>query len=469
MTTEIKKIDSCEIQKRRVKSYLDTEVKEFAQYVIRSRAMPSIMDGLRLGARKILWAAITGDMKKVHKVKMQSLIGDTMKQHYNHGDASLLNTIVQLASTHVYKYSPLEVVGQIGSLRIPKCETAPRYLHIKKSKYLDFFKADFDLIERLFEDGDLVEPKYFLPIIPILLLWRTNSPGYGFSYRCFSYGLNEIIDNCIKAIVNGSCNSDTDLIQLKPCIEGVKPENIIFNSNKNCWYNVGEYIVDTDNDVLVITDLPFDINFEKFDEHLQTLIERNYIIKFTDFSQEDSIRYNIKFANGRLKTLIQDKWKFFQNMKLFSRIKKDTLNCIDQDGKTILFFDNPYELIDCFVRKRLHFYSERKTITIGIIKEDIIYWSERIKFIELVIEGKIIINNIPVATIKEQLTKNNLSFDVLKMNIEKLTKDEIVNMKDEVIDLKQKLEYIENSTIQEMYIKDLIEFKQKYLTITKHI
>ena len=361
---EADKKDSVEITPRQTKSFLNHEVLSFAKYVIETRAMPNLMDGLKVGARKIIWAAMTGDLSKRKLIKMPSLIGDAMKMHYNHGDASLLNTIVQLGSTHIYKYAPLEIVGQIGSLRVPKCDTAPRYLHIRPSPYLDFFKIDSELFEQLIEDGDKVEPKYFLPIIPLSLLIRTNSPGFGFSYRSFSYGLDSIIDNCIKAISSGTCNVDIDITPIVPFVEGIKPENMLYNGNKNSWYCVGEYDMDFEKDVLTITDFPYDVSYEKYEEHLKSLIDKNYIIDFTDLSQDNKIRYIIKFARGRLQTLSSDKWKFFQNMKLFSKITKNTLNCIDQDGKTILFFDTPYELIDCFVRKRLFFYQERKTKTI---------------------------------------------------------------------------------------------------------
>ena len=86
------------IVKRYTKDFLNTEVKEYAIYVIKTRSLPSVMDGMRIGARKILYAAITGDLKKNNKIKMPSLIGDTMKLEFHHGDISLKNTIEQLGS-----------------------------------------------------------------------------------------------------------------------------------------------------------------------------------------------------------------------------------------------------------------------------------------------------------------------------------------------------------------------------------
>lgn len=459
------KDDSIEVEERKVKAFLNNEVKSYAKYVIETRAMPNIMDGLRVGARKIIWAAMTGDVSKKNKVKMPSLIGDAMKMHYNHGDASLMNTIIQLCSTHVYKFAPLEAIGQIGTLRVPKCDTAPRYLHVKKTPYLEVFRTDIELLERLMDDGEEVEPKFFLPIIPVTLLWRTNSPGYGFSYRSFSYDIDSIIDNCIKAIHFGSCNSDIDEIPLVPYVDGIDPENMIYNSNKNTWYSVGKYDRDFDKDILIIKDLPYSINFEKFEEHLQDLIDRNYIVSYNDLSLDGNIKYIIQFAKGRLKLLSNDKWKFFQQMKLFVKVKKDTLNVIDEDGKTMLFFDTPYEFIDEFVKRRLRYYDKRKTKTISVLNEKINVLSDKIKFINLVINDELVINKRKSADIKLDLDGHNIDHKVLKMNIDKLTEEEINKMLDEKQDLMDSLSYIENSTIREMYIRDLIKFKKDFCNV----
>ena len=458
--------DSINLSIRSVESFLNTELKDHAKYVIETRAMPNIMDGLRIGARKILWATLTGDLKKSSKVKMPSLIGDSMKVHYNHGDASLLNTIIQLASTHIYQYAPLTVIGQIGTLRNPDCDTAPRYLNIKTNEYLNFFKTDLELIEQEVEEGDKIQPKFFLPLIPIVLLWKTNSPGFGFSFRSFSYNINSIIDNCIQTVKYGTCTTGIEQIPLIPYIEGIKPENMIFNSNKNSWYNVGEYTINEETDTIIINDLPFDVSFDKYEEHLQLLVDENYIVSYNDMSMDGKIRYIIKFSKGRIKTLLNaDKWKFFQRLKLFSKITKDTLNVIDVDGKTILNFNTGYELIDYFVKKRLEFYNKRKTRTISIIKDKITDLSNKIKFIDLVITDKLIINKRKISDIKDDLDKNSLPIDMLKLNIDKLTEDEILKMQSEIIELNKNLEYINNTSISEMYVKDLVEFKNKYIGI----
>lgn len=460
--------DSVDIELRRILSFLNIEVKEYARYVIETRALPNIMDGLRIGARKILWAALTGDLKTSSKLKLPALIGDTLKTHYNHGDASLMNTIVQLCSTHLMKYKPLEVIGQIGDLRSPDCDTAPRYLHVKKTKYIDFYKTDWELLENVIDDGEKVEPKYFLPIIPLTLLYRTNSPGFGFSFRSFSYNLDSVIDNCIKSLNEGSCSIGDDLIPLIPEVDGIKPENMIYNANKNTWYNVGEYFMNYDTDILMIKDLPYNVSFESYEEHLHSLVEKNYIVSFKDLSIDGKIQYNIQFAKGRLKLLSEsDKWKFFKTMKLFSKIIKDTLNVLDTNGKTILTLNTPYELIDTFIQKRLTFYYKRKTRTINVINEEIFKLKEIMTFILLVNSEDIVLNKRSMDDILKDLKKFQLSERVLKINISKLSKTEVDELQEEIDNLNSQLEYIQKTSEKEMFMIDLVNFKQKYSTIYK--
>lgn len=456
--------DTVDITQRGVESFLNNEVKDYAKYVIETRAMPNIMDGLRVGARKIIWASMTGDLSRKVKVKMPSLIGDVFKLHYNHGDASLMNTIVQLSSTHVLEYCPLEVVGQIGTLRVPKCDTAPRYLTIKKSKHIDIFSMDKELFTIKTEEGDEVEPKYYLPIIPIALLWRTSSPGFGFSYKATSYDINTIIDNCIKSIVEGSCIGINEF-PLMPKIEGIEPENMIFNDNKNSWYNIGNYSTDFEKDTCYINELPYNVSLEQYEEHLEDLVEKNYIVKYVDLGMNGNIKYMIKFAHGRLQLLYNEKWKFYKAMKLYTKIPKDILNVLDADGKKILFFDSPYELIDAFIKRRLVYYDKRKHQTIRVITALINTLKNRIKFINLIVNNELVINKRSSKDIKVDLDFHKIPYDVLKLNIDKLTQDEIDKMNETIKEREEYLEYIKHTSIKEMYVNDLADFKQNYLTI----
>jgi DNA gyrase/topoisomerase IV subunit A len=450
-----------------VYDFLNTDVKDYALYVLRTRALPSLMDGMRIGARKILWAAIKGELIKGKKMKFTTFMGAAMGIHYLHGDSSIKKTIEQLSSKHTIKYPPLNVLGQMPSLRDTKTSTASRYLDIKIGDYIDIFTKDINLLTILVDEGEKIEPLHLLPIIPVQLLYRTNSPGFGFSYRAMSYSLDNIIDNCIYHLLHGNCNDANNPYILKPDIIDIKPDNIIFNASKNSWYNIGEYQLNFEKDVLLVNDLPYNIQFTQFEEHLDYLKENGIIIGWVNYSVDNNISYGIKFGFGELrKQYYNNKFKFYNQFKLISKLPADELNCIDVNG-SIMFFDNPYHLIDVFVERRLTYYEKRRTSEIESLKDDMQTLLEVIKFITLINNGELIISNRPIEDIRADLDKYQLPHTLLKLSISRLSKTDINEYQDEYASLQKQLVYYENVTPTELYIDDLIELKIKTSTINQ--
>jgi DNA topoisomerase-2 len=444
---------------RRVSDFLNKEVRDFARYVVETRSCPSITDGLRAGARKIIYAALKGELSKKHKIKLLSLTGEVLKLQYHHGDTSLHNTIIQLASPHVSKFHGLEIIGQIGNIRQTNVDVAARYLSVKQSDHISLYEYDHELWNIKIDDGEEIEPVCFFPIIPTLLMYRTSSPGFGFSYKCFSYTFDSIIDNVIKSLMTGSCTDKLDT--LIPDVAGITPRNFIYNTQKEMWYNVGEYTLQLNNDILIITDLPYNVQFEAYEDHLHDLIDQGIIRSFSNLSSGDKINYKIQFPYGYLKRIYANKNRFYTLFRLYTRVPKDILNVISENN-SIVQYDDPYELIDSFVRRRLKIYDDRKTRTIKIIGEEINKLEDIIKFITLIVEEKITINKREISAIKKDLDGYNLPHHLLKTHIEKLTKDEIEKLQQKIQDLRNQLHYIKTTPVQTIYFNELISLKEKY-------
>jgi DNA topoisomerase-2 len=452
-----------EMQVRFIDDFLNTEVKDYAHYVVTTRALPNIMDGLKVGGRKIMWAGINGDLKKYKKIKMVDMIGDTMKYEFHHGDSSLKNTIEQFASDHLFETAPFRVIGQKGTLRVPDAKTAARYLEVALTEYINIFKTDTELLQLNFEDGKITEPKHFLPIVPIVLLWRTNSPGFGFSFRSFSYKLEDIIDATMCAVINGSC-SGLWHIDLKPRIKGIDRERMVYNEAKAAWYNIGEYQINAD--VLTVTDLPYNVSYKKYTVLLNELKEKGTILDwFNRKSKTEPIKYVISFPKDKLKVLYNSKWKFYGMFRLYAKVPKQTLNVIDKDGKTIINFDNANDFVDGFGRRRLLIYNQRKTRQISIIEKAIADLTDKAQFIQLVVDDKIIVTKRAKADIEADCLKFGVTTAGLQLEIYRLTLEEIAKALKRIGDLKIELEYIRSTSIQTMYLNDLIELRQKTIGI----
>lgn len=445
----------------KVEEFLNSNIKDYGLYVVRTRALPSIMDGLRVGARKLFYAAHKSSIHKKPE-KLINLMGLTTMEGYHHGEASLQNTAEFYSSPHLMNYHPLAIKGQIGTLRVPEVKTASRYLKVTTTPYFSLFQYDSELWDYEYDDGDRVEPKMLYPLIPTQLLQRTSSPGFGFSYSTFSYNLEGIIDNCILSISNGTCldKFGEPLIPLIPTIDGIKPENIIYNKSKETWYNIGEYKIDGNK--LIITDLPYSYNYDKFENILKDYEEKGFIKKWQNKSANSQMLYEIEFFTGQLEKLYSSKWKFYQKFCLYTKIRKTHLNVLDLNGKNILYFENEYKLIDAFILRRLTIYQKRKKYLIQKYEEELNILKDKSKFLKLIIDGKLVINNRKLVDIKSDLVRFEVSQEGLKLPISKLTKEEYDKYISEIMELEQKINDIKNTTEKEMYIRDLIDLRIKF-------
>ena len=258
-------------KQRNITDFLNTEYKDYAMYVIANRAIPSLIDGFKVGARKIMHAALNGGMKNGKEIKNLNLVGDVYNLTlFTHGDASLHGTIFTLSQFFKDNLNPLAINGQCGTLRDENALSAPRYLHVKLSKYAKLYKTDIDLLEYVFDEGTYLEPVNYLPIIPTVLTSRTSGMAPGYSFESFSYNPLDIIDACLDVLISGKIQRS-----VRPYVRGILQHNFQFEDTQNRWINYGEY--KAEGDMLYITDLPYDIGYDKFEKQLNKLIDSNYI------------------------------------------------------------------------------------------------------------------------------------------------------------------------------------------------
>jgi DNA topoisomerase-2 len=443
---------------RVIDDFLNNEVRDFAHYVVTTRALPNIMDGLRIGGRKILWAIINGDLRKYKKIKMVDLIGDTMKYQFHHGDASLKSTIEQYGSDHLMEIPLIKVIGQKGTLRVPDAKTAARYLDVALTKNIDIFRPDTDMFKLKFEDGKVTEPMFFMPIVPVVLLWRTNSPGFGFSFRSFSYKIEDIIDATLASVTRGTCSGIYE-IPLRPRIDGIRSDRIIWNNSKQSWFNVGAYSIYGDK--LTVTDLPYDVSFKKYTILLNTLKEDGVISDWFNYkTKAEPIKYVIHFATGKLAKMYHEKWKFYAKFKLYKKVPKLTLNVIDNDCRSIINFETPHDLIDGFVKRRLVIYQQRKVKLIATMLKAIEDLEDKAKFIQLVVDGKIVVLKRSKDLITADCEKYGVTTAGMSLEIYRLTPEEIDKARAKIAQTRIELEYIRKTSIEDMYTHELIELRR---------
>lgn len=445
-----------------IPKFFNNEYMDFSKYVISTRACPSLIDGFKVGARKIMHAAFNGTLKTGKSVKLLNLTGDTLKMSlYAHGDSSLSGTIITMAQDFNDNLNPLTIEGQYGSLR-SQVASSPRYLYVKLSKYANLiYKTDIELTDQIFDEGEYLEPKYYLPIIPTVLTSRNIGLAPGYRFNTMSYNPIDLIDACIYHI-NGK-----EFVLPRPYINGIKQSNwnyIIPPEGSAYWENKGEWQYNFSKDKMIITDLPYDMGYDDFEKLLNKYIESGFIKDWFNYSEGNKIHYEVIFEKGKLKKEAGKTDVHLPNkFKLIKKVPENQLYVLDENNK-VRYFETPSELIKYFADFRLGVYEDRKTRLLKVLNERLTSNSDMCRFIELIITNKLKINNRPKADIKVDMKSHKLPESLIGTPISKLTKEEYEALLKENEEIKREIEYITKTTIEQMYLKDLKDLRKELVS-----
>ena len=444
------------VEDRNVSSFLDDEYRAFSNYVIRTRCCPSLVDGLKTGARKLLHAAFAGVLKDGHSHKMPALIGDCYtKTYYAHGNSSLEGTIMTMSAYFQDNLNALTIDGQGGTLRAPKSYAAPRYLFVKLSKYARLiYGVDYDMLEHVFDEGEYLEPVTYLPIIPTILASASEgmAPGYKFNINV-PYNPMTIIDACLDVL-----NEKKKITTLKPYVRGIKSDSFKFNTETGRWVSYGAYDVDDKKCKLTVTDLPYGTTFDGFEGTLNKLQANGTIKSWHNLSTGSAIHYEVVYDKSLYSTTSPAQKA--NKLGLVYSIPNDIIYVMDENNK-VKHFDSPLDLLSYFVSYRLSRYSDRKTKLVSVKEKQLLENTNLCRFIDLVTSNKLKINNRPMVDIKKDLDKHYLPYELLKIQISKLTKEEKEEILKKNKELEAELAYIKNTTTTQMYINDLKELKKQ--------
>jgi DNA topoisomerase-2 len=180
-----------------ITEFLDYEMKDFSIDHCK-RAIPGVYDGFVEGQRKIMFTAFLRNLKKPLKVaQFAGVVAE--KSCYAHGEQILYDTIIHLAQTFVgsNNISLLFPDGSFGSRdMMGKNAASARYIHtfLDKLTRLIFKIEDEKYLENREEEGTVVEKKFYIPIIPMLLVNGSKGIATGYSTTIPSFNPIDIIN-----------------------------------------------------------------------------------------------------------------------------------------------------------------------------------------------------------------------------------------------------------------------------------
>ena len=417
------------------------------------RSIPSLVDGLKPGQRKVLFACFKKNLKD--EIKVAQLAG-YVSEHtaYHHGEHSLQETIINMAQDYVgaYNMNLLKPCGQFGTrLMGGKDSSSPRYIFTKFSDYKKqlFNEQDFPLLEYLDDDGQSIEPKYYVPILPLILINGTEGIGTGFSTKIPSFNPDDL-KFCLEKLVD---DPDYELPELTPWYRGF--EGHIEKVDTNKWVSYGKYII-TDNNIK-ITELPIGEWTENYKQFLEKMEADDRIITFKNNSGDTTVDFDIKIKKETLQ-----QWEYEgsleKNLKLTSNINATNMHVFNEKGQ-LQKMNSAEDILLSFFRIRNKYHILRKNYLIDKISKELKVLEAKVKFVRSIVNDELIVFKRKKADITKDMKKMNFmenpSYDyLLNMPIHTFTEETIDKLEKEHLNKDKEFKQINAMSIKDFWKDD---------------
>jgi DNA topoisomerase-2 len=338
------------------------------------RSIAHMADGLKPSQRKVMYSCFKKNLKDEMKVaQLAAFVAE--KSAYHHGEVSLADTIVKLANDYMgsNNINLLEPCGQFGTrLMGGKDASQTRYIFTKLTKDARkiFDPKDDAILNYLDDDGRPIEPDFYMPTLPMVLVNGTEGIGTGFSCYVPPFNPDDIKEN-IKRMLAGE-----EIVPMRPWFRGFKG---VVHKEEDTWMMEGVWKWSGRN--IVVTELPPGRWTQDYKEYLDGLVEKKLIGSYTNNSTTEDVHFEIMDYAGKdlLKDLKLRKTFRVSNMHLF------------HPTKGIYKYESPEEILKDFVELRLEHYKKRKAHLIDVFQKRAEMCDHKSKFVSMVIEGKLVV------------------------------------------------------------------------------
>ena len=428
--------------------FIDNELSHFSIYDCK-RSIPNVVDGFKPSQRKIMFGVFKKKLTK--EIKVAQLSGYVSEHSaYHHGEASLNGTIVNMAQDFVgsNNLNLLTPNGQFGTrLEGGKDSASERYIFTQLAPYtrLIFPEQDDAILEYNFEDGDSIEPVYYVPIIPMVLVNGCRGIGTGTSTNVLCYHPVQMIDYLIKKLHGGG-----ETLDLLPHYRGFKG-TISLNNSK--YVVKGTY---SKKDLLVhITELPIGVWTVEYKEYLESQIGVT-IKEYTDHSTDKMVDMKIQ--------LVADV-DVEKVLKLSTTLSISNMNLFDAE-EHLKKYTNIDDILEDFYEIRYNTYKKRKAYQLKLLQDTLHKVEQKVKFIKAVLSGEIDLRNKKQSVLHDELKSNQIdmyenSYSYLtKMPMDSVTQEKVDALEKEFYDIQQEVSQLTATTIENMWMQELHALKK---------
>ena len=455
--------------------FIHKEMKHFSKYDC-GRSIPSGIDGMKPSQRKTLFAAFKKGLN--NEIKVAQFSGYVSEHSgYHHGEASLNGTIVNMSQNYVgsNNINLLLPNGQFGTrLAGGKDSASERYIFTQLNKITRHIYPEYDdkILTYLDDDGTPVEPLFYAPIIPMILVNGSKGIGTGFSTDIMCYNPLEIIK-----YISLKLNGETYPNELLPYYEGFKGTISKINETKYLIKGVYEKL---DSNTIRILELPIGTWTDDYKKFLEGLVDNKkgkkngHVKDFVELCTDKNIDITIVLHNGRLSELESTESEHGCNgiekyFKLYTTNTRTNMHLFDKDEQLKLY-KTAEDIIEAYFPTRYCMYEERKKYLIDKNERELTVLSNKAKYIQETLAGTIDLRNMKKDAIYNMLDEKNydkINEDdeykyLVKMPMDSVSQENVDKLLQEKGDKDTELGIIKTTTIEKMWLKELEQLEIAY-------
>ena len=295
-------------------------------------------------------------------------------------------------------------------------KASPRYIFtaLNPLTRLLFNPKDDPLFNYINDDGLKVEPEWYCPIIPTVLVNGAEGIGTGWSTKVPNYNPREIIAN-LKLMING---------------QETKPMKPYYKNFRGKIEQIDDFRVLTSGEVAIIgentieiAELPIGIWTQTYKENvLETCLhgtgtgnekdakanQAPTIMDYREYHTDTTVRFVVKFTPEQFTSA--QRIGFHKMFKLQKTFSLNSMVMFDHNG-CLRRYESPREIMKEFFVVRSELYKKRKDYMEGMLGSESLKLDNIARFIMEKIEGKIKVENMKKAEICRILKSRNYDPD----------------------------------------------------------
>lgn len=432
-----------------VSEFVNTDHKSYS--VINSiRQIPQLIDSLKPSQRKILFAAI--DYGKEEVVDRLGMFA-AARTNYKSGGDNMSGTIVKMAQNFPGSNNIpyFERDGQFGSIMSPEA-SSPRYISVMISDIIRkiYRKEDEGILEHNYFGDEQLEPKFFLPIVPMFLINGMNGIGTGYATETPCHEVKSVLD-ALRSLLRGE-----DPVAIKPYWNGYKGETGYTEEGRA--YCKGLFTRPNATTVH-ITEVPvgwFAKDYEM--KVLLPLYKSGLVTEYSNDTSEDGWNITVVFKRGELSKLTDD--QVISTFKLYSAWMP-VWTAWSEDG-IIQRYGSWKDMLVPFFNYRLERYEDRRQNMLKDLVDRIHRLDNRATFISWAV---VIDLRQKLETLKALFQTDYPDFDgdldeMFKMSLSSITLDARQRLLKQIETLKAQWEELNKKQDIDLYTDDLNDLEK---------